>query len=197
MQQRINRRLLPSTSSYKGVEYSQFEPVYGFMLNDDGQQIFCEISQRDLRTELNAEAEMCDLSTILSKINPPQDSFKQLSEYMEQYQTLDLRDPLIMAEVMQQLRFDFDTLPKELREKYGNDYQEFTRAFMRGDISRDVDSYIESVEKNRKKINPASGKIPEVDTNGRELGDFESFEKRIAELESRIQETSKQGESQK
>lgn len=143
---KLNRRFIIPSSSYKGIEMPSKEFVYGFKINKEGQKEFCVIGEHDIATERNSYLDVCDFKMLYNSVCPPFSAFEDMSDYMEQFQELDLSDPIIFANYAEHLRDDFFSLPEKIRNKYGNNIEQFTSAVYRGDFDLFIDSEFEKEE---------------------------------------------------
>lgn len=137
---KLNKRFIISSSSFKGEEMPDKEPVYGFKLNKKGQQEFGIVSYQDIAEERKSYLECCDFKTLYNSICPPMNAFDRMADYMEQFQHLDFEDPIVCANYVDQLKRDFFTLPEEIRRKYDNNLNTFTTAVYNGDFDNFLNS---------------------------------------------------------
>lgn len=162
---KLNRRFVIPTSSYIGIEMPSKEPIYGFKINDKGQKEFCVISEQDIAIDRNSYLECCDFKTLYNSICPPMSAFEEMADYMEQFQDLNLDDPIVFANYAEQLKDDFFALPEKIRSKYEHNIDKFAAAVYSGDFDTFIDSEFKKEEFEQQKLETSIEKNRPLDSD--------------------------------
>lgn len=140
----------PGDNSIAG---SRYKTEYSGKLDKDGVLVLEEVGKTDLYEYIQSFAESCDINSILKRYqNGETDVLSRVQGFYVDATNL----PDNMSEVLNKLNFaeaEFNKMPTEFKEKYGNDFARFICTFDPAQLSELVSSGdmpgspVDSVEK--------------------------------------------------
>lgn len=170
---------------YDGQTVSTCNDEYGYVSTPDGVQ-FAFTGLHDVRDEIQSCAKTSDMAYILQQIaNGNASVLQQNTEavYADMSGKKDLFESLVAA---QEAKEAFATLPKEIREKYGNSVYSFARACDSGEFDKYITDLLQDKRQDTAQVVEESGNVAGAKTGQPAADNIGVLAKELASVRSQL-----------